>query len=201
MITRNSRTSKGRTPRDSSAAPLVRFPIARARAGKGLVRALDRVGSRADRSPAVARKGPAARDETVCGGCGAVFARKTWRRSSRRLEEAVAAGSFPGVCPACRQVVSGEAFGRVLLEGTYVEDHAAELLRRIRNVSARAGYTQPERRLLGLTVRRATIEVLTTSQKLAHRIARELEKAFKGAASYRWSDGDGRLLAVWHRDG
>jgi hypothetical protein len=51
-----------------------------------------------------------------------------------------------------------------------------------------------------MNVRGATIEVLTTSEKLAHRIARELEKAFRGAAAYHWSDGDGRLLAIWHRD-
>ena len=109
-------------------------------------------------------------------------------------------GALPGVCPACRQVVSGQSFGRVILEGAYVENHAAELLRRIRNVAARAGFTQPERRLMAAVVRGSTVEVLTTSQKLAHRIARELEKAFRGVAWYHWSDGDGRLLAIWHRD-
>jgi len=40
---------------------------------------------------------------------------------------------------------------------------------------------------------------LTTSQKLAHRIVRELKKAFRGRASYDWSD-DGSLFAVWERD-
>ena len=34
------------------------------------------------------------------------------------------------------------------------------------------------------------------SAKLAHRIAREVEKAFAGDTSYSWSD-DGSLLAVW----
>jgi hypothetical protein len=109
-------------------------------------------------------------------------------------------GALPGVCPACRQVVNGQAFGRVILEGSYVELHAAELLRRIDNVAMRAAFTQPERRLIGIDTRGSTVEVLTTSQKLAHRIARELEKAFRGSVSYHWSDGDGRLLAVWHRD-
>jgi hypothetical protein len=39
--------------------------------------------------------------------------------------------------------------------------------------------------------------VLTTSQKLAHRIARELQKAFGGRARYTWSDQDGALTAIW----
>ena len=42
-------------------------------------------------------------------------------------------------------------------------------------------------------------EVLTTSQKLAHRIVYELRKAFRGRASYGWSAGDGSLLATWER--
>lgn len=203
MIDRSiARTNRARQRRDSTPARLAgpRTGVRPDRVGKGLVRALDRVGSRSDHSPAVARKGAAAPEGTLCGACGAVFARKTWRRSPLRLREAMAAGGMPGICPACRQAVTGQAFGRVVLEGAYVESHAADLLRRVLNVAARAAFTQPERRVLGMTVRGATIEVLTTSQKLAHRIARELEKAFRGAASYHWSDGDGRLLAVWRRD-
>lgn len=43
-------------------------------------------------------------------------------------------------------------------------------------------------------------EVLTASQKVAHRIVHELKKAFRGRTSYRWSDRDGSLLATWQRD-
>jgi hypothetical protein len=170
------------------------------RVGKGLVRALARAGSKSDHGPAVARKGPAVADQTVCGGCGAVFAHKTWRRSARRLQGASARGAVPGVCPACRQAAKGSAFGRVLLEGSYVAGHADELIRRIRNVAARAEFTQPERRLVRIVKRESMLEVLTTSQKLAHRLAREITKAFHGAVSYHWSGSDGRLLARWRRD-
>lgn len=38
-----------------------------------------------------------------------------------------------------------------------------------------------------------TLEMLTTSQKFAHRIAHELKKAFGGKTSYAWSDRDGPL--------
>jgi hypothetical protein len=42
--------------------------------------------------------------------------------------------------------------------------------------------------------------VLTTSQKLAHRLAHELKKAFGGGVTYAWSD-DGSLFATldFHR--
>jgi transposase len=167
---------------------------------KGLVRALVRVGSKADHRPAVARKGAPVRDQTVCSGCGAVFSGRTWRRSALRLRAAAQHGSVRGICPACLQTAKGQPFGRVVLEGSYVPGHAEELIRRVRNVAARAAFTQPERRLIEVTPRRSTIEVLTTSQKLAHRLAREMVKAFRGSVSYHWSDGDGSLLAVWRRD-
>jgi len=42
--------------------------------------------------------------------------------------------------------------------------------------------------------------VITTSQKLAHRIVATLKKTFGGRASYAWSDRDGSLFATWERD-
>lgn len=202
---RNSRrpTSRQGRQRAPLTVPRVRRPAGRPgvnRVGKDLVRALARAGSVSDRGPAVARKSPAVRDQTVCGVCGAVFARKTWRRSARRLQVAAAHGGVRGTCPACRHAAAGRAFGRVVLQGSYVEAHADELIRRIRNVAARAEFTQPERRLVEVVARGATLEVSTTSQKLAHRLARELAKAFHGTVSYHWSDRDGRLLALWRRD-
>ena len=103
------------------------------------------------------------------------------------------------LCPACRQVRRGEYFGRVRLRGAYVAAHEEEIRRRIRNVVSRARFTQPERRLVSGRRQGSDLEVRTTSQKLAHRIARELEKAFHGRASYAWSDRQGRLDAVWER--
>ena len=38
---------------------------------------------------------------------------------------------------------------------------------------------------------------MTTSQKLAHRVARELEEAYGGRAHYVWSDREGVLDARW----
>ncbi len=62
-----------------------------------------------------------------------------------------------------------------------------------------AQLTQPERRPVSAAHDGNVLEVLTTSQKLAHRVVRELQQAFRGRASYEWSDG-GSLFAVWERD-
>jgi hypothetical protein len=88
--------------------------------------------------------------------------------------------------------------GRVLIRGPYGAAHEAAIRRRIDNVTARAAYTQPQHRVSAIERRGSALEILTTSQKLAHRIVRELCKALGGRAAFAWSD-DGTLLATWQR--
>jgi hypothetical protein len=98
------------------------------------------------------------------------------------------------VCPGCAQAASGEYHGQVLIELKGEVDRES-IAARIANVERRAQATQPERQIVSASWSGATLEVLTTSQKLAHRIAREIEKAFGGVARYSWADDDGALLA------
>lgn len=167
---------------------------------KRVVRDISLKGVRSDKAPPVASKRAVAlRDPTLCEKCGAVFTRKMWRKPER--VSFVRVGSADWVtCPACDQVAHGAYFGRVVLKGAWVAAHAAELTSRIENVAKRAGHTQPERRLVSLEPTALGLEVLTTSQKLAHRIAAELHKAFRGKVSYHWADRDGSLYATWERN-
>ncbi|MFI5366852.1 MAG: hypothetical protein ACHQ4J_14650 [Candidatus Binatia bacterium] len=176
--------------------------------GKGLIRSLNRRGTRTDKILPVAAKNPV-HDPTVCERCGAVFTRKTWRQG-RKVDDDLLARAAWAVCPACKQTRGGEYFGRVVIRGAYAVANQAAIRRRIANVASRARFTQPERRVVSTegdaSVRDARVrdpsilEVLTTSQKLAHRITRELNKTFGGRASYNWSDTDGALFATWQRD-
>jgi hypothetical protein len=103
------------------------------------------------------------------------------------------------VCPACKQVERGVGYGRVDIRGSFASEHEADVRRRIASVAARAGARQPERRVISIEWDGPTLQVLTTSQKLAHRIAHELAKAFRGTTTYRWSD-DRTLVASWVRE-
>jgi hypothetical protein len=98
-------------------------------------------------------------------------------------------------CPGCGQAASGEYYGQVLITLADTDSRDA-LLARIANVESRALATQPERRIVSRNWDGDTLEVLTTSQKLAHRIAHEVEKVFGGKAHFSWSDGDGALRAT-----
>lgn len=162
---------------------------------KDRIRQSNRRGTRSEKSPTpgMTRRTPA---NTACQGCGALFARKTWRH-----DHAVKLGAYDRVvwrlCPACRQLSRGEAQGKVVVPASWAAKNAELLERRVANVAARAGYTNPERRVVGIERSGRSTHVLTTSQKLAHRVAREIEKLFGGRAVYRWSSDDGSLCATW----
>jgi len=166
--------------------------------GKGLIRSTVRRGTESRKAvPAERRTGRLA-EPTVCERCGAVFSRRAWRRN-HKLTVALLGRAVWSECPACKQTRSGEYWGRVIVRGTFASENQVAIRRRILNVAEHAQVTQPERRLVSAARDGNVLEVLTTSQKLAHRIVRELKKAFRGRARYEWSD-DGSLFAVWERD-
>jgi hypothetical protein len=140
------------------------------------------------------------RDPTVCDRCGAVYTNKTWRRgrtlSSEMLDRAAWA-----TCPGCLQARSAdEHYGRIVIRGSFVKENLRTIQQRIHNVARRAEFTQPQRKIVSEDWDGKTLEVLTTSQKLAHRIVHELKKLFRGKTHYAWSDSDNSLYATWERD-
>jgi NMD protein affecting ribosome stability and mRNA decay len=169
-------------------------------ASKGLIRSMSRRGVKADKSPPVARKTSGIKEAAVCERCGAVFSRKTWRTDHRPTSAVLERATWM-ICPACEQVAGGEYFGKVAIGGEGVAPGLDAIRGRIANIARRASTTQPEHRVVSTDWNGTTLEVLTTSQKLAHRIAHELKKAFGGTTSYRWSERDGSLLATWRCPG
>jgi NMD protein affecting ribosome stability and mRNA decay len=165
---------------------------------KGLIRSQNRVGTRSGKvAPPESRTGRLA-EPTICERCGASFSRRAWR-SDRTMTQALLSRARWTICPACKQVESQEYFGRVLLRGAYLEANEDAIRQRIENVTEQGRKMQPQRRLVSIDRDAEGLEVLTTSQKLAHRIVAELKKTFRGRASYFWAD-DGSLYATWQRD-
>jgi ribosome-associated translation inhibitor RaiA len=162
----------------------------------GRLRALVRRGSEDQHLSPLARRSRALPDGAICERCGAVYERRHWRAGTER-ERRFPADLIWAVCPACAQVAAGEGFGRVVLRGSSALGDEEAIRRRIRNVAARAQFSQPERRIVSIVRRGDEIEILTTSQRVAHRIVQALLKAFGGRGAYAWSDNDGALRATW----
>jgi NMD protein affecting ribosome stability and mRNA decay len=136
------------------------------------------------------------RENTMCDACGAQYARRTWR-SDRRITSALLDDAVWDHCPACTQRRSGVAYGRIVVRGVQSSADEEAIRRRIANVATRAQHTQPQRRVLSIDRAENGLDVLTTSQKLAHRIVKELRKAFGGSETYVWDAKDGALYATW----
>jgi hypothetical protein len=166
--------------------------------GKGLIRSLSRGFAKTrKRRPIEAATGHLA-EPSVCEHCGGVFSRRLWRRDRKVTGPLLDRAAWIR-CPACVQTAEKTGFGRVVIRGAYALANEAAIRRRITNVASRAARTQPERRISTIDRHDDLIEVITTSQKLAHRIVHELKKLFRGRASYTWSD-DGTLFATWERE-
>lgn len=153
-------------------------------------------GVRSDRTAAVSTRRRVTLEHARCERCRAVYEKKTWR-AGPRTRRASLEGVHWVLCPACAQVRDQEYFGRVLITASLGAGREVEVRRRIWHVECRARHTQPERRLVSIEKLSSGMEILTTSQKLAHRIAKELEKAFGGKARYEWTDREGALEATW----
>ena len=166
--------------------------------GKGMIRSLSRGFARTKkRRPVEVTHGRPA-EPSVCEECGAVFARRVWRHDRKHTGALLDRATWTR-CPACSQAACNVGFGRVVIRGRYALANEATIRRRIANVAVRASRTQPERRISAVDQHDDLIEVITTSQKLAHRIVHELKKLFRGRASYAWSS-DGTLFATWERE-
>lgn len=166
--------------------------------GKKLIRAANRSSAATGKKALSERATGRLSEPTICERCGATFSGRVWRRRSKATAALLDRAAW-GECPACKQTRGGEYWGRVILRGAFAAANEAAIRERIQNVAERAEFTQPERRLVSVGREGDAFEVLTTSQKLAHRIVHELKKAFRGRASYKWSD-DGSLFATWERN-
>jgi NMD protein affecting ribosome stability and mRNA decay len=161
---------------------------------KALIRAHARAGTSTGKTRR-AESGGRPPEPSICQRCGAVFQRRVWR-ASRPASDGLLARATWVTCPACAQRGEGTYMGCVRILCGSPFEHEDAIRRRIENVAAAAEAAHPEHRIVSVDRDRHAIEVLTTSQKLAHRVAHEVKEVLKGKVTYRWSD-DGSLVATW----
>lgn len=159
--------------------------------GKGLIRAGNRSAVSSGKAARPPRTAGRLAQPTVCESCGAVLAGRAWRR--RAVTAALLDRAAWAQCPEC-EVSHAKYCGRVVVSGGFARANQAPIRKRIDNTAA-----HQSRQLVSVEKTGDQLEVLTTSQQLAHRIVRELKKAFRGRTTYHWSD-DGSLFARWERD-
>lgn len=135
----------------------------------------------------------------LCSSCGAVYQHKRWY-IDMELNEAQRAEASKVLCPACRKIADGLPGGVVTLEGTFLRKHKEEILHLVHNEEKRARGFNPLERIIEMDDRNGVLEITTTTEKLAQRIARMVYKAYAGEVDYKWSEDVKLIRAHWRRD-
>lgn len=148
--------------------------------------------------PYIPRKGSP--EAGVCPDCRAISRKKRWYLDEAEYEALVRSGAQRRRCPACRKIADGFPSGVVTLRGRFLRGHCDEILTVARNEERRARGVNPLERIMGTRERDDGMEILTTDEKLAQRIGREIRKAFHGTVDYKWSEDASLLRVTWVRD-
>jgi len=137
----------------------------------------------------------------ICSECGAVYSGQRWYLKEQADPERLRNQPVHfTVCPACRKIRDRDPGGIVHISGQFLQEHKQDILNLIHNENERARAVNPIERIMDVEMADATLDVLTTNEKLAQRIGRALHKAYDGSVAYKWSEDNKLVRVLWQRD-
>lgn len=141
------------------------------------------------------------RETLVCRICHSVYYHKRWYAEGATLPaEAQKTPTSVVICPACRKIQNHYPGGIITLRGSFLVAHKDEILHLVRNEEDRAREVNPLERIISIKDRGNFVEIHTTSERFAQRLGREIERAYKGDATYHWSEDDKFVRVEWTRE-
>lgn len=157
-------------------------------------------GQRAMRSTDVYRPDKGYKEVTVCRKCHAYYFNKRWYLDEAELRK-VTKDDIAGmiVCPACLRTQDNNPEGVVVLKGGYLLAHEDEILNIIRNTEAEARRKNPLARIMEIKQEDDELTILTTDDKLAEKLGRNVNKSHKGDLHYSWGRDQDRIRVRWER--
>jgi NMD protein affecting ribosome stability and mRNA decay len=148
--------------------------------------------------PYIPRKG--APEAGICPECHAISRKKRWYTDEAEYAALARSGAHRRRCPACRKIADGFPSGVLTLRGRFLLGHRDEIVTVARNEERRARGINPLERIMELREGDGGMEILTTGEKLAQRIGREIRKAFRGTLAFKWSEDANLLRVTWVRE-
>lgn len=147
--------------------------------------------------PYLARKPP--KDWAVCSRCHAIYHNKHWFLSEKVAQDLLKNQPRHHLCPACQKIRDHFPSGVITLKGEYLVQHRGEIMNLVRNEEVRARGFNPLERIVSIREGDGTVEVETTTEKLAQRIGKRLHHAHQGKVAYRWSRDNHLIRVAWER--
>ena len=151
--------------------------------------------SGADRDSYLSRRSP---DGILsCRGCGAIYALGRWAlEPAEDIRRRAETDARLVECPACRKIRDHYALGIVEISGIGAADKK-EILRLLKNEETRARAKNPLARILAVVNDVRGMRIETTTEKLAQRLGRSLNKARGGKVTYKWSHRNKFARVLW----
>lgn len=150
------------------------------------------------------RTGRATREPGVCASCGAVYANRRWTVADAKRGNGEPTHWRPAritTCPACVQMQGGAPSGYVYLEGAFLVAHRDDIESLLWNEAGRAAEDNPLARImLWKENGEGKLTLSTTTEHLAQRLGRALEKAYDGKVEYDFSHENKLARVSWKRD-
>lgn len=138
---------------------------------------------------------------SFCRKCGLVYRQKRWIMDPDELERVKSDPSAGKIlCPACQRMRDQVPGGYLTLKGDYLSSHEVEILELIKNTEAKSRQKNPLGRIMEITQEGGVLTILTTEDKLAQKLGRDVFKAHSGRLSYQWSHDENYVRVEWHRD-
>ncbi len=141
-------------------------------------------------------------DPAICSKCQAVWHKGKWslhRLTSPEIQRR--ARPIVVICPACKSDKEGNPAGILYLTGSFLAKNRAEILNLLHNAARIAAVKNPLERIIRIKAdpeHRLVIE--TTSEKLARRLGRAINKACGGTLDIRFSHVDKLVRVYWRRE-
>lgn len=132
---------------------------------------------------------------SLCGTCGLVYVDGRWIRD----DEHEYSGQSQ-TCPACLRTADNYPAGVVELAGSFVRDHASELLSLARAEEAAESAEHPLERLMTIVHKGRRIQLETTGTHLPRRIGNAVRRAYEGDLNIEQPEGEHFVRVHWSRD-
>ncbi|MGE5707955.1 MAG: hypothetical protein ACM3YO_06455 [Bacteroidota bacterium] len=137
----------------------------------------------------------------ICPSCHAIYEDKHFKYDEERYQQlAKNPDVLQAVCEGCGRVEKEMFEGHLKLRSPLILTHGDEIRNRIYHEEDRARMVNPIARVGLIHQEGDTMEVWTTTGWLAHRIGREIEKAFKGKLRVQKLPRITFTRVMWYRE-
>ncbi len=143
------------------------------------------------------------KDPTICPTCGLVYHGKTWKKDDNLKKQLEKEGKADYKdCPACKKIKDNYPLGIIYLSGEYIKDdfHKNEILNLVKHEAQKEENSNPLSKIMSVeNDRNETLVIKTTTEGLAARIGKAIQRAHKGSLELKFSNDHKFLRVIWER--